>query len=307
MATAIPPTIPGSLDVDTINVNKYLNAVDQIVGDALSTLNTWKGAVDAATTANITLSGTQTVDGVTLVVGDKVLVKDQSTASENGLYIVQAEAWYRSEDLVTGTPAAGTAVFVKDGTANNDQIFVNTNAAGSDVTGTNNLVFSTLTATMSAPGSDAQVIYNNGGVLGGATGFTFNDGTSLVSLPGDLEYSTATGGVNATMTNVSQLTSITTGVTANGRHGRITTQAATAGAAGATPNTFTVTNSEVAATDIVHVTLLDYAGTIATNGNPFIQVDNIGAGTFDIIVSNAHSANALNGALVIGYTVIKAA
>ena len=57
-----------------------------------------KDSVRAATTANITLSATQTVDGVALVAGDRVLVKDQSTASANGIYVVAAGAWSRAVD-----------------------------------------------------------------------------------------------------------------------------------------------------------------------------------------------------------------
>jgi len=49
-----------------------------------------KDSVRAATTANITLSGAQTIDGVSVVAGDRVLVKDQSTASQNGIYVAAA-------------------------------------------------------------------------------------------------------------------------------------------------------------------------------------------------------------------------
>ena len=46
----------------------------------------WKDAVLVATTANITLSGTQTIDGIAVSADDRVLVKDQSTGSQNGIY-----------------------------------------------------------------------------------------------------------------------------------------------------------------------------------------------------------------------------
>lgn len=54
--------------------------------------------VVAATTANITLSGTQTIDGVSVVAGDRVLVKDQTDTTENGVWICQSDAWYRATD-----------------------------------------------------------------------------------------------------------------------------------------------------------------------------------------------------------------
>jgi parallel beta-helix repeat protein len=68
-----------------------------------------KAPCRAATTANITLSGQQTIDGVAVVEGDRVLVKNQSTASENGIYTVSTGPWTRprdfdgSYDVVTGT------------------------------------------------------------------------------------------------------------------------------------------------------------------------------------------------------------
>lgn len=60
-----------------------------------------KPSVRAATTANITLSGTQTIDGVAVVAGDRVLVKNQTTGTENGVYIVGAGAWARAGDTIT--------------------------------------------------------------------------------------------------------------------------------------------------------------------------------------------------------------
>lgn len=57
-----------------------------------------KNPVKCATTANITLSGTQTIDGVSVIAGDRVLVKDQTDAEDNGIYVVSASAWSRSTD-----------------------------------------------------------------------------------------------------------------------------------------------------------------------------------------------------------------
>lgn len=98
----------------------------------------WKNSVRAATTANITLSGTQTVDGVALVANDRVLVKDQSTGSQNGIYVVAAGAWTRATDADENAEVtAGLAVMVTEGTTNadtqwrlttNDAIAINTTA-----------------------------------------------------------------------------------------------------------------------------------------------------------------------------------
>lgn len=79
-----------------------------------------KGSVKAATTANITLSGTQTIDGVAVIAGDRVLVKNQSTASQNGIYVVAAGAWSRSSDMDAWTEFPGAFTFVEEGTTQAD-------------------------------------------------------------------------------------------------------------------------------------------------------------------------------------------
>ena len=62
----------------------------------------------AATTANITLSGTQTIDGITLVAGDRVLVKNQTAGANNGIYEVAAGAWARAYDFSYGKASTQT-------------------------------------------------------------------------------------------------------------------------------------------------------------------------------------------------------
>ena len=103
-----------SSGTDAINKN-YLDA-------HLAGLS-WKQAVKVATTANITLSGTQTIDGVSVIAGDRVLVKNQSTASENGIYVVDASNWVRATDMDATTPINelnSAAVFVERGLTNAD-------------------------------------------------------------------------------------------------------------------------------------------------------------------------------------------
>ena len=100
-----------------------------------------KDSVKVATTANITLSGTQTIDGISLSTDDRVLVKNQSTQSQNGLYLCKSGAWQRTTDLAAGSNAAGMFTFVEQGTVNADNGFVCTSNSGSAVTGTNNLTF----------------------------------------------------------------------------------------------------------------------------------------------------------------------
>lgn len=78
-----------------------------------------KDAVRAATTANITLSGAQTIDGVSVVAGDRVLVKDQTDDTENGIWIAASGSWARATDADDdGEITFGTSVLVVEGTAN---------------------------------------------------------------------------------------------------------------------------------------------------------------------------------------------
>lgn len=89
-----------------------------------------KDSVRAATTANITLSGAQTIDGVAVVAGDRVLVKDQTTGSANGIYVVAAGAWTRAADAsISAEVTPGMFVFVEEGTANGDNGYVLTTNA----------------------------------------------------------------------------------------------------------------------------------------------------------------------------------
>ena len=101
-----------------------------------------KDSCVAATTANITISTAlnngDTLDGVTLSTDDRVLVKDQSTQSENGIYVVGSSP-ARAADLATGADAAGFFTFVEQGSVNADNGFVCTSNKGSAVVGTNNL------------------------------------------------------------------------------------------------------------------------------------------------------------------------
>lgn len=79
----------------------------------------WKQSVRAATTANLAaLSGLLTVDGVTLVAGDRILVKNQTTASGNGVYVAATGAWTRAPDAVQGQLTSGATVMVTEGTVN---------------------------------------------------------------------------------------------------------------------------------------------------------------------------------------------
>lgn len=98
----------------------------------------YKRSVNAATTANITLSAPQTIDGIALVAGDRVLVKNQTTASQNGIYIVNASTWTRSLDADTSDEIAGGVVNVDSGTINGGILYT-TNFKTTDTLGTTSM------------------------------------------------------------------------------------------------------------------------------------------------------------------------
>jgi uncharacterized protein YjbI with pentapeptide repeats len=110
----------------------------------------WKASVRAATTAAVTLASDlengDTLDGVTLATGDRVLVKNQSTGSENGIYVVKSSgAPDRSTDAdLAAELTSNFAVFVEEGTVNADQGYTLTNN-GSITIGTTALVFTQFT------------------------------------------------------------------------------------------------------------------------------------------------------------------
>ena len=139
--------------------------------DNLSAGLSWKEAVRVATTANITLSAPQTVDGVAVIANDRVLVKNQSTGSQNGIYTVAAGAWVRATDADAAGELEGAAVFVMEGTAQADQAWVCT---------TNAPITPGTTATTWAQ-FGAGTAYTAGAGLS-LTGSTFNIGATNASI-----------------------------------------------------------------------------------------------------------------------------
>jgi hypothetical protein len=118
----------GTLDAQ--NVGKIINipnptangdAANKAYVDALVEGLNWKDNVRVATTGNINLSSAPaTIDGVTLAVNDRVLVKDQTTATQNGIYIFNGSgsAMTRSPDANTASELTNAVVIVDEGTAN---------------------------------------------------------------------------------------------------------------------------------------------------------------------------------------------
>jgi len=132
-------TISGSLDMDSgtsatitglANPVNDSDAANKGYVDSLAQGIDAKASVVVATTANITLSGTQTIDGIAVSVGDRVLVKDQSTASQNGIYLCASSTWTRTTDANTWDELVAAFTFVEKGTTQANNGYIATITAG---------------------------------------------------------------------------------------------------------------------------------------------------------------------------------
>lgn len=153
----------------------------------------WKQAVRAATTANGTLATAyangSVIDGVTLATGNRILIKNQTTQTENGIYTVNASgAPTRATDADTGAELVNATVYVSAGTTLGDTAWVQT--AGDTTTpptiGTTNLVWAQV-------GGGSGVTAGNG-LTGTTTLSVLANGTSIDVSASGIKLGTAAGG-----------------------------------------------------------------------------------------------------------------
>jgi hypothetical protein len=201
-------TMSGSINMNSNSITSLATPVNP--GDAVTkayvdnfiNATSWKTAVLVATTANITLSGEQTIDGV-LTSSSRVLVKNQSSAANNGIYISGSGAWTRSTDMATWAEVPAAAVFVESGTVNADIGFVCTAQPGGTLgtTAINFVQFSSAGA-YSADNVTLQLVsgvfsIKNGGV--GATQLgSITDGITLDQSGAGSTLEVKTGGISNT-------------------------------------------------------------------------------------------------------------
>lgn len=298
-------TLTGFLTLHADPTSALHAATKQYV-DGIAAGIKYKESVRAATTSNITLSGTQTIDGVSLLVGDRVLVKNQSTGSQNGIYLVASGAWTRTADADSGTELnGGSTVWVNEGTTYADTGWTVTND-GTVTIGTTNIVW-TQTSGL------GQVVAGNGLTKNGNT----------------LDVGTASAA--RIVVNADNIDLATTGVTAGTYtkltvdvYGRVTVGAtATPADIGAQPSSTLLTNIDALGTNGILVksgtsafsrTLTGSADISISNadgvsGNPTFTLTNttVTPGTYNTVTVDAKGritagSNVQDGASVVQVT-----
>ena len=186
-------------------------ATKQYVDSVAQGLNT-KPSVLCATTTNITLSGEQTIDGVTTS-ASRVLVKNQSTASQNGIYLSGSGAWTRTTDANTWNQLISAFVFVEEGSTQADTGWVCTVDPGGTlgVTAVTWVQFSgagTYTAGTGLTLTGTQFSISNTAVTAGSYGSATQVGTFTVNAQGHI---TLAGNTTVTPA-VGSITGLGTGV-----------------------------------------------------------------------------------------------
>jgi len=275
-----------------------------------------KQSVRVATTAAINLSSDlnngDTIDGVTLVTGDRVLVKNQSTALENGIYVVTASgAASRSSDANgtadTGELKSGTFTFVEEGTVNSDKGFVvSTNGtitvdttgiawtqfsgAGSFTSGDGlsqdgNTIHVNVTANRTAIVADAIDIAST--YVGQSSITTL--GTITTGVWNGTDVAVADGGTGA-----SDATTARTNLGIKTTAGAVTTSAATLARVAAQGNTAHSTGTST--TTVTHnfntTDVIVQVYEVATGETVFGDVTRPNPDTVQVVLLGSHSANA---------------
>jgi hypothetical protein len=286
VATAIQAngSVPftASQSLGGFNLTNLANAVSAQDAVTLSQLQTaqagidWKQHVRAMADSNITLSGTQTIDSVALIAGDRVLVQNQTIPANNGIYVVAAGAWSRSSDATTSAQLVAASTYVDEGTNYKGSAWVQT--APSPITvGTTAITFVKFATIL-------PLIFRNGLTQTGQNIDVTPGDTSLTSTANSLVVNLASGGAIVTASGLKinleasnptlQISSNQLGVKLDGA------RAITTGAAGIGVNVDNstlaiaanavkvkpagITNTEIAASAYDQSTIAGGAGTVAS-------------------------------------------
>lgn len=274
----------------------------------------WKQAVRAATTTAGTLATSfangSVIDGVTLATGDRILIKNQATQTENGIYIVQASgAPVRSSDADTGAELVGASVYVDQGTANADTGWTQTTAAPITI-GSSNIVWAQFSGSGSYTAGTGLTLTGNQFSLTSPVSATLGgSGTTSAPSAGQFLYSAAGTSYAPTALSSVAVTTFaggTTGLTpASATSGAITLAGTLAVANGGTGLTSTPTNGQIDignGTGFTRTTLTQGAGITITSGSGSITVANAGVTSISFGTTGLTPNTATTGAVTVAGT-----
>lgn len=261
-----------------------------------------KQSCQVATTANITLSGLQTIDGYTILAGDRVLVKNQSSSANNGIYVASASAWSRSTDMNTWVEVSGAYTVVVNGTVNGQTAWVCTSPT-SGTLGTTAITwvqFSGISSYYAGTGltlASNTFSITNTGVTSGSYGSSSNTLSATVNAQGQLTALSAqaiaigAGQVTSGTFASSLLSGSYTGITGVGT--------LTAGVWNATP----IANSYLANSNITI-----NGNAVSLGGSTTVTANTPNSLTFNNSGTGGSSGSAFNGgsALTVSYNTVGA-
>jgi len=276
----------------------------------------WKAPAKAATTVNITLSGPQTIDTVSVVAGDTVLVKNQTNAAENGIYTVQTGAWTYATGSTTWAQYIGAVIYIVAGGQSTAAFYTTAQPGGTlGTTAMNwyNLSFSSsYTAGTGLTLVGTQFSITNTGVTAASVGSASKTLTATVNAQGQLtalaDTNIAIAGSQITSGTIGSayLTGSYTGITGVGTLTAGTWTASTIGVAyggtGATTLTGYVKGSGTAAfTASALIPTTDLSGTITNaqlaNSSITINGNSVSLGGSTTVTATASNALTIGSGL----------
>lgn len=216
------PTFTGSVTVPalsggeatTIAVNK--GYVDNLIQGLKP-----KGSVKAATLSNITRSGAQTIDTISVVAGDLVLVKNQTAPAENGIYVVASGAWTRATNADTWNELIGGYVFVEyNGSAQAGTQWVANIASGGTLNTTAISFYEMTGPLLFTPGTGIS-ISTAGAISWSATGTTITTAIGATAVANATTATNIAGGAGGAIPY--QSAANTTALLSNGTIGQVLT------------------------------------------------------------------------------------